>query len=190
MQNFSNYDDRVKRLQERHLQVAAAFRAMAAIADGPDCDHKRGKPLTKRELEVALLVADGHCIKGIADQLGIAPYTVKNHRRVIHDKLSIGMLRELCVVVDGPIPEGSTFQGLSVKQNEVARLLFTDKNTQDIIDELDITEYTLKDYKEKIRVKLGIKGKTGEEGNAALLLKRLREVLIAPAEEPSTLALV
>jgi DNA-binding CsgD family transcriptional regulator len=46
--------------------------------------------LTRRELQIALLIADGKLDKEIARQLGISSYTVREHIRRIFAKLNIG----------------------------------------------------------------------------------------------------
>ena len=46
--------------------------------------------LTRRELQVAMLISDGRCDKEIARQLGISGYTVREHIRRIFAKLKIG----------------------------------------------------------------------------------------------------
>ena len=46
--------------------------------------------LTRRELQIALLIGDGKCDKEIARQLGISGYTVREHIRRIFAKLQIG----------------------------------------------------------------------------------------------------
>jgi DNA-binding CsgD family transcriptional regulator len=46
--------------------------------------------LTRRELQVALLIGDGKCDKEIARQLGISGFTVREHIRRIFAKLNIG----------------------------------------------------------------------------------------------------
>ncbi|QND58780.1 helix-turn-helix domain-containing protein [Mesorhizobium huakuii] len=46
--------------------------------------------LTRRELQIALLIADGKLDKEIARQLGISGYTVREHIRRIFAKLNIG----------------------------------------------------------------------------------------------------
>jgi len=46
-------------------------------------------PLTKREMEIALLMLSGHSNKGIAKRLGISLDTVKVHRRNTYTKLGI-----------------------------------------------------------------------------------------------------
>ena len=50
--------------------------------------------LSARERDIVRLVLAGHPTAGIAKRLGIAPGTVKNHRRRIYDKLDITSERE------------------------------------------------------------------------------------------------
>jgi DNA-binding CsgD family transcriptional regulator len=45
--------------------------------------------LTDREVQTALLVLAGHSTKGIANEMGISPETVKVHRRNVYDKLGV-----------------------------------------------------------------------------------------------------
>ncbi|MBU6448402.1 MAG: helix-turn-helix transcriptional regulator [Rhodospirillales bacterium] len=67
--------------------------------------RETGSPhLTKREVEVALLLLAGHSTKGIANQIGISPETVKAHRRNLYDKLGVSThagLFALFMAVDG-----------------------------------------------------------------------------------------
>lgn len=51
--------------------------------------------LTDREREIAILVLKGHSTRSIAEVIGVAPGTVKNHRKAIHRKLGIGSQSEL-----------------------------------------------------------------------------------------------
>jgi DNA-binding CsgD family transcriptional regulator len=52
--------------------------------------RESGSPhLTNREVDVALLLLAGHSTKGIANQIGISPETVKAHRRNLYDKLGV-----------------------------------------------------------------------------------------------------
>jgi Bacterial regulatory proteins, luxR family len=54
----------------------------------PEPRHKmEGKPLTKREYQVALLLCDGHCNKTAAAELGISMRTVETFRRTLRLKL-------------------------------------------------------------------------------------------------------
>lgn len=47
------------------------------------------KKLTKREIEVATLLAKGKSIKGIANSLGISPHTATDHVKSIYLKLDV-----------------------------------------------------------------------------------------------------
>ncbi|MDX6691349.1 MAG: two-component system, NtrC family, sensor kinase [Solirubrobacteraceae bacterium] len=47
-------------------------------------------PLTKREIEVLRLAADGYSAPGIAEQLVISPYTVRTHLENLYEKLGVG----------------------------------------------------------------------------------------------------
>lgn len=51
--------------------------------------------LTDRECEVAQLILRGYSLKGAADLLGIAPATVKLHRRNLYAKLDVNSQAEL-----------------------------------------------------------------------------------------------
>ncbi len=59
-------------------------------ASDPNGDPAPADILTRRELQVALLIADGKCDKEIARQLGISGYTVREHIRRTFAKLGIG----------------------------------------------------------------------------------------------------
>jgi DNA-binding CsgD family transcriptional regulator len=57
-------------------------------------------PLTGRELDVALLAAQGHTNREVADRLYVSPRTVENHLQRIYTKLGIRGRRELAAVLD------------------------------------------------------------------------------------------
>ena len=46
-------------------------------------------PLTRRELEIALLAASGPSSKAIAERLHVSVRTVDNHLRIIYSKLGV-----------------------------------------------------------------------------------------------------
>jgi DNA-binding CsgD family transcriptional regulator len=63
--------------------------------------------LTRRELQVALLISDGRCDKEIARHLGISGYTVREHIRRMFAKLKISRRSAVgaCVLRrDDPMP--------------------------------------------------------------------------------------
>jgi len=53
------------------------------------------KPLSKREVEIMRLIAEGMSTKQLADKLFIAPYTVSNHRKAILRKTGCKNVAEL-----------------------------------------------------------------------------------------------
>lgn len=55
--------------------------------------------LTRRELQVAMLVAQGKCDKQIARQLGISGYTVREHLRRTFAKLNVPRRAALVAVI-------------------------------------------------------------------------------------------
>lgn len=57
----------------------------------------RGSNLTRRELQVLELVADGLPNRDVANQLHISENTVKNHMRSIHEKLDVRTRTEAVV---------------------------------------------------------------------------------------------
>jgi DNA-binding CsgD family transcriptional regulator len=76
---------------EAELSWAAALRLVPgsepAAGAGPEVPTDVAELLTKRELEVALLVAKGLTNRVVAHQLGIAEWTVVNHLRKVMRKL-------------------------------------------------------------------------------------------------------
>ena len=67
--------------------AAALIRRLRSLANG-QIDGAPG-PLTKREMEVLLLVDDGLSNKEIAARLGVSPATIKNHVHNILEKLRV-----------------------------------------------------------------------------------------------------
>jgi len=66
--------------------------------------------LTRRELQIAMLISEGRCDKEIARQLGISGYTVREHIRRIFAKLKIGRRSAIvaCVLRHQPhVPLGT-----------------------------------------------------------------------------------
>jgi len=61
----------------------------APIQVGAEAPPSATEILTKRELQIALLIAEGKCDKEIARTLGISNYTVREHVRRTFAKLNI-----------------------------------------------------------------------------------------------------
>ena len=71
---------------ERHVILDAPS---APEPEGENPRLQLGDLLTQRELQVALLVAEGNCDKQIARKLGISGYTVREHIRRTFAKLNV-----------------------------------------------------------------------------------------------------
>jgi DNA-binding NarL/FixJ family response regulator len=67
------------------------------MAPAPELRKEAARSLTKREMEIVLLVAQGLKNKVIADRLSIAERTVKNHLQSIFYKLNVSNRLELAV---------------------------------------------------------------------------------------------
>lgn len=73
-------------------QIAIADRDYVILSVEKDDRNRDPKPtdvMTRREIQVALLIADGKCDKEIARQLAISIYTVREHIRRIFAKLNV-----------------------------------------------------------------------------------------------------
>jgi two-component system NarL family response regulator len=59
--------------------------------------HGASESLTRRELQVLTLVADGLPNRAVASELHISENTVKNHMRNVHEKLGVHTRTEAVV---------------------------------------------------------------------------------------------
>jgi DNA-binding CsgD family transcriptional regulator len=66
--------------------------------------------LTPRELQVALILAEGHTLREAAGQLFLSPKTVDYHLRHVYRKLGISSRAALAEVVGGPTAPGAQAQ--------------------------------------------------------------------------------
>ena len=64
--------------------------AAEVTGEGPSADLLTLDELTPRELQVALVLADGHTIREAAAKLFLSPKTVDYHLRHVYRKLAIG----------------------------------------------------------------------------------------------------
>jgi DNA-binding CsgD family transcriptional regulator len=71
-------------------RAAAIGLALGEPADGPAAAGASTAPLSKREAEVARLVAEGLSNKQIGARLLISEHTVDSHVRSILNKLGVG----------------------------------------------------------------------------------------------------
>jgi two-component system invasion response regulator UvrY len=71
----------------RYVSAALAQELAAELATG--APGSRHHTLTDREHQIMLLLADGHTVTRIADQLGLSVKTVSTHRTRLLDKMQI-----------------------------------------------------------------------------------------------------
>lgn len=71
--------------------------AVATPPDTPVPAATRSQPLTRREVEIATLVAQGLTNKEIAGRLFISERTVDNHVQHVYNKLDIGSRPQLAL---------------------------------------------------------------------------------------------
>jgi DNA-binding CsgD family transcriptional regulator len=79
----------------RHLRPGVPTDATAATLDGIDRSSRGVRSLTRRELEVARVAAEGYATPEIAQRLHIGERTVESHLSSAYSKLRIGSRAEL-----------------------------------------------------------------------------------------------
>lgn len=85
----------LERLRSRHPRNDYIKRILAAFpGEKPATSETMVEPLTERELQVLNLLAKRYSNKEIAQELFIAPVTVKRHTVNIYQKLNVGSRRE------------------------------------------------------------------------------------------------
>ena len=80
-------------LEEKHEEMKTVVEALSELGGEP------AVRLTKREMEVARLCAEGLLSKEIADRLGISQRTVEAHKNNIFRKLNINTTAELVEII-------------------------------------------------------------------------------------------
>ncbi|MBM2826461.1 MAG: domain S-box protein [Dehalococcoidia bacterium] len=83
-----------RRIEERAQKTIATLRKFLSDEDAPDADDSALSPppppkLTRRELEVLRLLANGHNTKGVGENLGVSHITARNHITNILNKLGV-----------------------------------------------------------------------------------------------------
>lgn len=63
--------------------------------------------LTRREAEVARLLARGYSNKAVAAELGVSPYTARNHARAVMTRLGVGSRAKAASLINADFGPGS-----------------------------------------------------------------------------------
>lgn len=79
----------MSRHEDHSLQLSNRSREATEKVSLPPLDQASLKPLSKRELQILLLIAQGESNQEIASHLVVAPSTVKSHLKKIYEKLSV-----------------------------------------------------------------------------------------------------
>lgn len=82
-------DRLIRQFRERPRDGFASVAAESDSADGISPDEPSPDALTKREREIAALIAQGRTNREISRQLNISEHTVKNHIKNMLNKLSL-----------------------------------------------------------------------------------------------------
>jgi DNA-binding CsgD family transcriptional regulator len=79
------------------VQSPLKFILMERVPDATCMKEKLGElNLTSRQKEIAILAANGHSNREIAEKLCLSEYTIKDHLKVIFQVISVSKRSELC----------------------------------------------------------------------------------------------
>lgn len=123
--------------------------------------------LTNRELEIAILVADGLSNKVIGEILAISERTARTHVSNILAKLELSRRSQIALwAVDNGYAapqietQESELHPLSERENEIATWIAKGLSNQQIADALIISERTVRCHISAILSKLGVYNRT------------------------------
>ena len=143
--------------------------------------------LGDRQQEIARLIADGGTAKDAASKLKLSFGMARSDMCDLYKKLDVHSSSELQLLLDGLVPPDCTFQGLTSKQNDVARLLLEAKALKEIAWELGVGLNTVKRRIAAMKKNLGMEDVAGNK-NPARLMKRLREVIVVPEPDKNLMS--
>lgn len=151
---------------------------------------KNSQHLTRRENEVALLLALGQSRKEIANTLDISPNTARYYAKQIFDKF--GLESQLAIAMNyefelpGPNPFISTSEKITPAEQKIMECLLLGKNNAETAQILRISEETVKSHITHVSNKTGIRRRT----LLALYWRQaMKEAASAEANSTSTLPL-
>lgn len=96
-QSVLKHYDAVIDIDDSEADVIAVVDSVAAVTDGDADQMGDGEGLTKREVSVLVLVAEGFMNKEIADKLNVSVHTVISHRKNITRKTGIKSVAGLTI---------------------------------------------------------------------------------------------
>ena len=143
--------------------------------------------LGDRQQKIARLIADGGTAKDAASKLKLSFGMARSDMCDLNKKLDVHSSSELQLLLDGLVPPDCTFQGLTSKQNDVARLLLEAKALKEIAWELGVGLNTVKRRIAAMKKNLGMEDVAGNK-NPARLMKRLREVIVVPEPDKNLMS--
>ncbi|MBP7722008.1 MAG: response regulator transcription factor [Alphaproteobacteria bacterium] len=143
--------------------------------------------LGDRQQKIARLIADGGTAKDAASKLKLSFGMARSDMCDLYKKLDVHSSSELQLLLDGLVPPDCTFQGLTSKQNDVARLLLEAKALKEIAWELGVGLNTVKRRIAAMKKNLGMEDVAGNK-NPARLMKRLREVIVVPEPDKNLMS--
>jgi predicted ATPase/DNA-binding NarL/FixJ family response regulator/tetratricopeptide (TPR) repeat protein len=124
------------------------------------------EPLTKRELQILHLMAQGKTNQQIADKLFLTSHEIEESASQIYRKLDVKNRREAvdCAKVLGLLDEKPTdgcysSEPLTKRELQILRLMAQGKTNQQIADKLFLAYHTIRWYASQIYQKLDVKNR-------------------------------
>jgi len=79
----------IKEVQQNRRYISPDIAQQLALAQFPDHEGSPFDMLSERELQVMMLLMDGHRVSEISDKLCLSPKTVSTYRHRLYDKLNV-----------------------------------------------------------------------------------------------------
>lgn len=168
--------------KKREIQLTEEQRKWAA-ATLASSTNEGIRSLSPQQLQIARSAADGNTALETAKAFNLTEGAVSSCRIEIFKKLNIEKVEELCLLLDGPVPEGSVFEPLAARETELVMLLFKAKTPEQIAVAMDISIFTVRDHIANIKSKMHFQ--PDGRSNIPKLLKVLRHVMVVNPEAPT-----
>jgi two-component system, NarL family, invasion response regulator UvrY len=86
---FDEIVDAIKRVMRGQLYMAAELAQQLALRNFAGGSQSPFEQLSERELQTAIMIANGHKVQAIADSFCVSPKTINSYRYRIFEKLNI-----------------------------------------------------------------------------------------------------